>query len=396
MSERFGIFRLPHRQINRFTILIHAVSVGETVAAQPFVDAIKKRYPEAEIIFSNVTETGHHRAQDTIPADFHIFFPLDYRSSVIRFLDQVNPQYVFILETEIWPNFLSECQKRGIPVNFVNGRISDKSFERYSSFKWFLKPLLKHPQFYMQTKQDRDRIMKLGSSSAEFSGNLKYDQLLFNLESPTRIIMQSLFQDIDPPIVVYGSTHQVETSRIIEMIRELHNEGRRIRHIIAPRHLNFLSDYAQQAKLLGLKVSLRSKFSGEDFDIMFLDTYGELANLYEGATICVVGGSFENIGGHSILEPALFYKPILYGPFVQNFREITQHFETQGASSKVHNIEELKQKLEVFLDNESLRLKIGKEAGEVVRTFTGATSTIIERVAPKIDSYKLSQKSSIT
>ena len=110
----------------------------------------------------------------------------------------------------------------------------------------------------------------------------------------------------------------------------------------------------------------------------------------------MVGGSFENIGGHSILEPALFYKPILYGPFVQNFREITQHFETQGASSKVHNIEELKQKLEVFLDNESLRLKIGKKAGEVVRTLTGATSTIIESVAPKIDSYKLSQKSRVT
>lgn len=388
LSERFGIFRLPHRKTKQFTILIHAVSVGETVASQPFVDAIKKRYPDAEIIFSNVTETGHHRARDTIPADFHIFFPLDYRSSVCRFLDQVDPQYIFILETEIWPNFLSECQKRNIPVNFVNGRISDKSYERYSNFKWLFQPLLKHPQFFMQTKQDLERIVKLGSCSAELSGNLKYDQLLFNLESPARSKMQSLFKDIDSPIVVYGSTHQLETSWIIEMIRELNNKGRKIRHIIAPRHLNFLSDYQEQARLMGLKVSLRTEFSGEDFDLMFLDTYGELANLYEGATICVVGGSFEDIGGHSILEPALFHKTILYGPFIQNFREITQYFEAQGASSKVQNIDELKQKLEMFLDNDNLRLKIGNKAGALVRNFTGATNKIIDRVAPKIDSYK--------
>ena len=394
-SERFGIFRLSKRKTKRFTILIHAVSVGETVASQPFVDAIKKRYPNAEIIFSNVTETGHERARDIIPADFHIFFPLDYRSSVRRFLDQVDPQYVFILETEIWPNFLSECQKRKIPVSFVNGRISDKSYERYSSFKWLFAPILKHPQFFMQTKQDLDRVTKLGCTSAELSGNLKYDQLLFNLSSPARPKMQSLFQDIDPPIVVYGSTHQLETSWIIEMIRELHNKGRRIRHIIAPRHLNYLNDYRKQAKLLGLKTSLRTKFSGEDFDLMFLDTYGELANLYEGATICVIGGSFENIGGHSILEPALFSKPILYGPYIQNFREITQYFETNGASNKVQNIDELKQKLELFLDNESLRLKIGQEAGTLIQTFTGATSKIIERIAPEIDSYKQNQKSDV-
>ncbi len=393
LSERFGMFRLLKRQPNRFTILIHAVSVGETVASQPFVDAIIKRFPDVEIIFSTVTETGHQRALDIIPADYHIFFPLDYKSCVSRFLDTVDPQYIFILETEIWPNFLSQCHERNIPVNFVNGRISDKSFERYSNFRWFLKPLLQHPQFYMQTKLDLERILKLGSSSAELSGNLKYDQLLFNLESPTRLTMQSLFQDIDPPVIVYGSMHQKETSWILQMIRELHNQGRRIRHIIAPRHLNFLTDYSEQAKALGLKVSYRSKFSGEDFDIMFLDTYGELANLYEGATICVVGGSFEDIGGHSILEPALFYKPILYGPFIQNFREITQHFETQGASSKVQNIEELRQKLEVFLDNESLRLKIGQQAGSLVRTLTGATNKILERVAPQIDSFKHNRES---
>ncbi len=388
LSERFGMFRLVNRKPGKFTILIHAVSVGETVASQPFVNEIKKRFPDVEIIFSTVTETGHQRAAEIIPADHHIFFPLDYKTCVSRFLDKVDPQYVFILETEIWPNFLLQCSERNIPVNFVNGRISDKSFERYFNFRWFLKPLLQHPTFYMQTKQDLERIIKLGGSSAELAGNLKYDQLLFNLKSPVRKIMQSLFQDIDPPIVVYGSMHQKETSWILQIIRELLNQGRKIRHVIAPRHLNFLSDYVQEAKALGLRVSCRSKFSGEDFDVMFLDTYGELANLYEGATICVVGGSFEDIGGHSILEPALFSKPILYGPCVQNFREITQQFETKGASSKVQNIDELRQKIEVFLDNESLRYKIGQQAGSLVLTLTGATNKILERVTPQINAFK--------
>lgn len=390
ISERLGFFRLPNRKKNRFTILVHAVSVGETVAAQPFVEELKKRFPDIEIIFSTVTETGYKRSREIIPADFHVFFPLDYSSCVDRFLNLINPQQVFILETEIWPNFIAQCEHRGINVNFINGRISDKSFRHYSTFRWLIKSFLSHPRFFMQTEEDLIRIKSLGAKYAEVVGNLKYDQLLYNLKAPARQAIQSLFKDIDPPIVVYGSTHREETKWILKMVQELSTQGRSWRHIIAPRHLNFLPEYVSFSRQLDLKTSLRSEFSGEEFDVMFLNTYGELANLYEGATVCVVGGSFENIGGHSILEPALFSRPILYGPNTQNFREICRRFELAGASSKVQNIEDLRQKLELFIDNESLRRHLGEQAGNLAAELTGATQQILDSLMPEIVNFQRS------
>lgn len=392
VSERLGILRLPNRKNNRFTILIHAVSVGETVAAQPFVDELRKKFSEIEIVFSSVTEAGFARSREIICADYHVFFPLDYRSCVQRFLDRVNPQYVFILETEIWPNFINECQQRDIPMNFINGRISDKSYHHYSTFRWLLKPFLLHPTFFMQTEDDARRISELGAQKVEIGGNLKYDQLLFNLTSPSRISVQSLFKDIDTPVIIYGSTHRKETIWILDMIRSMCDQKRSTRHIIAPRHLNFLTEYLDHAKHLDLEVSLRSEFAGENFTVMFLDTYGELANMYEGATICVVGGSFESIGGHSILEPALFSKPILYGPYMQNFREVCRKFEMEGACSKVGDMTELKQKIDVFLANDNLRNHIGGQAGLLVSQLTGATQQIIDRIAPHIRNHLDFQK----
>lgn len=392
ISERLGIFRLPNRKPNRFTILIHAVSVGETIAAQPFVEELKRKFTDIEIIFSTVTETGYQRSREIIPADYHVFFPLDYQSCVQRFLEKVDPQYVFILETEIWPNFITECQQRDIPMNFINGRISDKSYQHYSTFRWLLKPFLQHPTFFMQTDEDVRRMSELGALKIELGGNLKYDQLLFNLTSPSRISVQNLFKDIDAPVIIYGSTHRKETMWILEMIQGMYDQNQNIRHIIAPRHLNFLSDYLDHARNLNLNVSLRSKFVGENFTVMFLDTYGELANMYEGATICVVGGSFEEIGGHSILEPALFSKPILYGPHMQNFREVCRKFEIEGASSKVADMGELKQKIEVFLANDSLRQHLGGQAGLLVARLTGATQQILDRIAPHIQNHLDLQK----
>ncbi|MCJ8347749.1 3-deoxy-D-manno-octulosonic acid transferase, partial [bacterium] len=182
LSKRMGWISIqcPPQQKR---ILIHAVSVGETVASQPFVLALKKQFPKHHIVFSNVTETGHQRAQEIIPADDFVFFPLDYQDSVARFLKKINPEMVFIVETEIWPNFLCECKRREIKTNFINGRISKKSFERYGLFKDYFAELIQDSNFYMQSKIDLQRIQALGASKAINAGNLKYDQLSLNLES---------------------------------------------------------------------------------------------------------------------------------------------------------------------------------------------------------------------
>lgn len=380
--ERFGVFKYIPPKSPQKTILIHAVSVGETVAAQPFVEALKKEYPESAIIFSNVTETGHNRAKEIIEANAHVFFPVDYPSAIRNFMDRIKPDVIFIVETEIWPNFLQECQKYNIPVFFINGRISDRSFERYSFFRRFLKPILKAPIFLMQTPEDTRRIEYLGAARAFATGNLKYDQLAANLNSPKRAELNKFFNFLKQPTIVFGSTHQKETRGVMEMIAEWKNQQLDCAHyIIAPRHLNHLPDYQKQAVELGLKIQLKSQLNTEeDFDCLFLDTYGELSCLYEIADIVFIGGSLEPIGGHSILEPAIFSKPVLYGPHMENNRDICRKFEQEGAAIRVNSFPELKQRIEFLLLNDKLRTETGAKACKIATSMTGATANIISHI----------------
>jgi 3-deoxy-D-manno-octulosonic-acid transferase len=380
--ERFGVFKYIPPAKKQKTFLVHAVSVGETVAAQPFVEALTKEYPETAIIFSNVTETGHNRAEEIIKADAHVFFPVDYPSAVRNFMDRVKPDAAFIIETEIWPNFLWECQKRHIPVFFINGRISDRSFERYSLFRYFMNPILKAPLFLMQTSEDARRIESLGATQTFATGNLKYDQLAANLSSPKRAELKKTFHFLKQQTIVFGSTHQKETKGILEMIAEWKNQQLDCAHyIIAPRHLNHLPDYQKQAVDLGLKIQLKSQLNPEeDFDCLFLDTYGELSCIYEIANIVFIGGSLEPVGGHSILEPAIFSKPVLYGPHMENNRDICHKFEQDGAAIRVNSFPELKQRIEFLLLNEKLRTETGTKACKIATSMTGATANIISHI----------------
>lgn len=376
--ERFGVFKYTPTTNKEKTILVHAVSVGETVAAQPFILTLQKKYPTYALVFSNVTETGHQQAIKTISADNHVLFPLDYPSAVSNFLDRLKPTLVFILETEIWPNFLMACEKRSIPVFFINGRISNHSFERYSLFRFFIRHFIKNAVFLMQTEEDVRRIKSLGAKKVAVSGNLKYDQLPANLNSPKREELKICFQSFKLPIIIFGSTHQKETANILELIKEWKEQNLNYAHyIIAPRHLNYLTDYQAMASNLGLKSQLKSGFNAdEDLDCLFLDTYGELSCLYEIANIVFIGGSLEPIGGHSILEPAIFAKPIIYGPHMENNQEICRIFEKEGAAIKIHNLSELKQRIEFLLLNDKLSLEIGQKAYKITISMTGATENI--------------------
>jgi 3-deoxy-D-manno-octulosonic-acid transferase len=381
IGERFGFFRLRLNFQAKHRFLVHAVSVGETVAAQPFVQGLKKRYPGCEIIFSNVTETGHSRASDLIEADHYVFFPLDYISAVRRFLFKTRPTHVFILETELWPNFLQECSLRKIPVTFINGRISRNSYERYILVRFFLKEFLREPRFFMQSQEDMDRIQDLGAGKVILSGNLKVDQLEQNLHLDQRDKICQLFEEHENPIIVFGSSHQAETCQIIDLVCAWRNEGFSASVIIAPRHLHFMQDYLDYARELALPVQLRSEFQGgEDFSCLMLDGYGELASLYEVASVVVICGSFEPVGGHSILEPALFERAILYGPHMENNQELVRIFEESSASLRVADFSELKQKIELLLVDPPLRQKLGENASRLVQQMMGVTRGILDRL----------------
>jgi 3-deoxy-D-manno-octulosonic-acid transferase len=390
LRERFGIIHLPKREKKALRILIHAVSVGETVAAQPFVLALKEKYPQAEILFSNVTETGHKRAMEIIPANHFLFFPLDFAGAVHNFLQIVNPTHVFILETELWPNFLIACKNRGIPVHFINGRISDKSFERYKAFRIFLRPILKEPFFFMQSKEDEERIKTLGALRAKCCGNMKFDQLCLNLKSPVREQLNHSLPSEEQPVILFGSTHEDETQAIFQMISQWDFHQFPAKFWLAPRHLHKLGTYLKQAKSLNLDYMLKTEYNGQTStaNLLILDTLGELSCTYEHCSIAVVCGSFQPIGGHSILEPALFGKPILYGPYMSNNKEICDSFENANASLPVANYSELKLRLEFLLNNSPLQKTMGDAALKLIQSQSGAVSHIL-------NSIKLSQMETI-
>ncbi|MCO4781304.1 MAG: hypothetical protein KC646_03210 [Candidatus Cloacimonetes bacterium] len=374
LSCRLGWISLKTNLKNK-RILVHAVSVGETVASQPFVVQLKKRFPDYSIIFSNVTETGHQRAQEIIPADDFVFFPLDYQDSVSRFLRKIKPTKVFIVETEIWPNFLTECQKNNIETIFINGRISQKSYERYGLFKSYFSTLIKESKFFMQSEIDLKRIISLGATKAINVGNLKYDQLQANLDSPIPNQLKQDFQHIDKKIIIFGSTHQVETQEALKLISEF--RYRDYHFVIAPRHLNFLNQYIKMANAQNLSFNLKSKGLNPKADFTFLDTYGELSSIYCLSDIAIICGSFENIGGHSILEPAIFHNAILYGPHMQNNIEICQTFERSNAALRCSDFEDLKTKLELLFGNTMMQQELSKNAFSTVKSLTGATKQIL-------------------
>lgn len=374
LSTRLGWLSLNH-SLKQKRILVHAVSVGETVAAQPFVTKLKIKYPDHSIVFSNVTETGHQRAKEIIPADDFVFFPLDYQDAVSRFLRKVNPDTIFIVETEIWPNFLTECANKEIKTIFINGRISKKSFDRYGLFKNYFKTLIQNSKFYMQSEIDLSRVEALGATFAVNAGNLKYDQLQSNLESdiPSKLLAE--FTQFKKTVIVFGSTHQSETKEALSLISEF--RYRDCHFVIAPRHLNFLEQYKNEAKKQQLSFSLKSKSLDPNSEVTFLDTYGELSSIYSLSDISIICGSFENIGGHSILEPAIFQNAILYGPHMHNNTEICQTFEQNNAALRCNDFSDLKLKLDLILGNNLLQKELSENAYNTVKHLTGATERIL-------------------
>lgn len=334
LKEKLGFLTLgSNSERGEDTIWLHAVSVGESIAVAPLVAAIRDRYPKSRIVVSTTTATGQEVARSKIAmADAWIYFPFDFPFSVARALDRVAPRLVVLVESELWPNFLNEAQQRNIAVMVANGRISDRTFARLTKLKKIAQFLYRNVSlFAMQTEEDKRRAIALGApeGSVIVAGNLKYDLAV----SP---FSQAAWSGLNgTPLIVAGSTGEGEDEIVLEAFKHLLErcpDITSIRLLIAPRHPERSSSVAALAASRGWKVQRRS--SGEPAgvaQVLVLDTVGELASLYSAASVVFVGGSLLPYGGHNVLEPARFARPILVGPFMDNFRAITQEFLAQGA-----------------------------------------------------------------
>jgi 3-deoxy-D-manno-octulosonic-acid transferase len=392
LSERLGFIPdtvLSSIEGNR-PIWFHAASVGEVIASVRLLEKNRERRPERKLLVSTFTPTGKKAAREKLLeargqepgvrriADGVIFIPLDLPFVVDRALKRVNPSALILMETELWPNLITTAGRMGIPVVVVNGRISDRSYGKY----WFISPLLKRvfghiTRFLMQSEGDAQRIVTLGAEPSKVSvtGNIKFD-----IRVPEGSI--GFMDEWEGPVLIAGSTHRGEDSQIIDIHKELKARHPALKLVIAPRHLERVGKVEGILKEKGLQYERRSRVSGRlGAPILLLDTLGELASFYKYGDIVFIGGSLVPVGGHNILEPALYGRPVIFGPHMENFRDSARIVTESGGGVMVRDFDELKGWIERLLSDDGLRISMGILAKDSVLKSQGATERTLEQLA---------------
>jgi len=375
-------------------IWIHAVSVGETLAAVSLVRDLKERLPSAELFFSTVTITGQQVAGKALAGHVEktFFFPFDIPRISGKFLDRVGPNVVAILETEIWPNFLGECAARGIPVVILNGRVSERSFRGYGRFSsFFARVLACVTAFAMQTEEDARRMIALGVDPAKVTvtGNMKFD-VSFSPDSDSPFLSWLKGEkDKGTAWVVAGSTHEGEENAVLSAFADAHSVNPSARLLLAPRHPERFDAVADLCERRGWEVARKSRIaSGEEkkhsSPVVVLDTVGELLASYAAGDIAFVGGSLAPKGGHNILEPALFGVPAVTGPHTGNFREITELFTRGDAVMTVRDESDLCRRMAEWAADPAPFAEMGKRAKRLLETLRGASGRNAALVAGEL------------
>lgn len=377
-------------------IWLHCVSVGETQAARPLVERLRSEFPQYSIVVSTITVTGQNLARKVFSSSVEnvFYFPFDWRWTVGRSLDAINPAVVLLMETELWPNFLRECDKRKIPVALVNGRISNQSFRRYHLVRFFLKRVLSHlTMAVMQTENDAKRIASLGLTTDKIftGGNLKFDaDSVLPDEQSTKGLQQRF--DIKPerPLILAASTHAPEEKIIIESFQQLRRENP-VRLMIAPRHPERFQEVANLFETSGITWVRRTNAPGANdapADAILLDTIGELPAAYSLATIVFVGGSIIKRGGHNVLEPAATGACVVTGHNTHNFRTIVELLIEADAIIQLPPLETKKaapcltHTLDELLKNRNQRLQLGDRARNIVEANKGTADRTIALIRP--------------
>jgi 3-deoxy-D-manno-octulosonic-acid transferase len=398
--ERLGSVSPP---INRSkpVIWLHCVSVGEAQAARPLVRSIKQKFPGHSIVVSTITTTGQSLARQIFKDDVErvFYFPFDWKWVIRRTLDEVNPAAVLLMETELWPAFLRECEARRIPVAVVNGRLSDQSFRRYRMIKGFMKRVLSSIDLaIMQTEADAERIAALGMDRAKtfVAGNLKFDAGADSRATPLTKTFNERFQLDNSPVLLAASTHANEERIILSAFKELSSKAKvRPRLLIAPRHperFNEVASLLQASEFSWTRRSDAETPEDSTSDVILVDTIGELGALYSLATIVFVGGSIARTGGHNILEPAAVGASIVTGPHTHNFRLIVNTFVAADAVVQLTNDAEgpitaqLTELLAELLSDPGRRLQMGERAMHLIAQNLGATDRTIELLDPILSS----------
>ncbi len=384
-GQRFGI--LPPEILTGIKdgsprIWVHAVSVGEVTAAAPVISSLRDTFPDACILLSTSTNTGQEMAHRIVTgATAFVYYPLDISFAVRKVVDQVRPDVLVLLETELWPNFIRYCRLRGVGIVLINGRLSPRSFRRYALTRFFWKGILDGiDAMGVISETDAERFRFLGVSPARLHvfGNAKYDSLAAKASPSLREEIAARL-DIGPGdcVLVAGSTHEGEEEIIFRIYRELLTTYADCKLIIAPRHVERTQSVLALAAENGFTDTIMMtainggrKRRGEG--VIVIDVIGELFRVYSLATVVFCGGSLVPKGGQNIIEAAAWGKVILYGPFMDDFREERDILEKAGAGTTVRDGRELLEAILNFLADPVSRDQRGGEGRRLVAANAGA------------------------
>lgn len=376
----------PHKPV----VWVHAVSLGEVVAVTPLVKELHRRHPGHRFVVSTVTETGREAVEQRL-AGFaeHCYAPLDFPWVVSRMIARLRPALYLFIETELWPNLLRHLRRSGVPTVLVNGRLSTRSFARqqWGLVRSFYRTMLQSLSLcLMQSDRDVERIVALGADPklVRRTGNIKFDQPVPD-STDSRSVRAALGLREGDRLIVAGSTHQGEEETLVDSYRRLVARHPSARLLLAPRHIERAEQVETMVRERGFAVSRRSNMNREEDitdsgpRVILLDTRGELAALYREAVVTFVGGTLVPVGGHNLLEPALWGKPVLFGPYTDHCAEIADWLLQAGGGRRVAGEDLAKQLIQLF-DHPEECARLGGAARSVVEQNQGALLATVEAV----------------
>jgi 3-deoxy-D-manno-octulosonic-acid transferase len=377
LAQRLGF--LPARLVRNGgpVLWVHAVSLGEVVAVAPLIRRLHAGHPDHQIVVSTVTETGREAVEQRLAGIAeHCYAPLDFPWVVTRVVRKLNPAAFLFVETELWPNLLRSLFHRGTPAVLVNGRLSSSSFPRYRMVKPLIAQALEAVSLcLMQSERDVERIVALGASPDRVhrTGNIKFDQ---PLPDQSRLLARTGLGLADgEELIVCGSTHPVEEEQLLACYHMLRREYPALVLVLAPRHIERAAAVESAAKEQGLPVVRRSLMSPTPWRgprVIVLDTRGELAGLYRHAILAFVGGTFVPVGGHNLLEPAAWSRPVFFGPYTDHCTEMADLLLAAGGGQRVRDGAELAEAIIRLLKDRAALQQMGSSAHKVVADNQGA------------------------
>lgn len=365
-------------------LLFYGVSVGEVIAMENLIKKTRETFENINIIVLTGTKTGQEIAQKKLgeTADFISYFPFDFPFCLKNMFDKLKPDAIFVMETELWPNFAHITKKRKIPIYIINARISDRTYKSYKKLSFIFGSILKkYTGIYPQSKQDCDKLISIGANpeTTEIMGNLKFD-----IKKP-EVYELNFSRNSQDKIILAGSTHSGEDEIILDVFCDLKKEGvnDNLKLIIAPRHPERNEKVFELIKEKGLDCIKRSeilkKANPPAFlpSCLLLDTMGELGKFYSICDVAFIGGSFNKTGGHNPLEATIFNKPVFSGPSIHNFKDIYSILTTEKAA-KVGSKEEMKEYFKTLLTNEKVYQEVSKNCEKVFEQNKGALDFVIK------------------